>query len=277
MKGRAVGRKVTMTKHPYDKDEIVFENVSFSYTPSNTQLALENVSLRIKRGEFVAIIGPNGSGKTTFLRLLNCTLKPNSGRIVVFGIDSKEKDRIQRMMGFMPQKEYISSGFPILVRDVIMMGLTARKGILSKITGSESERVKMSLKAVALDERFLHKKFDELSGGLRQRVLFARCLAVNPEILLLDEPFNGVDVPSQEVILRTILKMKGDVTVIMVTHNINPILHHIDRVILLKNRVIAEGSPDEVLTNENLKRAYGAEIPIIYCDEGYGHPIYDTH
>jgi ABC-type Mn2+/Zn2+ transport system ATPase subunit len=257
------------------EEGIIAENLFFRY--SNFPV-LSNISFEIKKGEFVAITGPNGSGKTTLLKLILGILQPESGKITIYGHDSSEREQIQAITGFMPQREHISSGFPILVRDVMMMGISARKR-LKKLSEEDEEIAIKALEAVGMNEEFLNRKFDRLSGGQKQRVLFARAIAVEPEILLLDEPFNGVDIPSQNRMLDTVMELrrKGK-TVIIVVHNINPLLHHIDKLMLLRNRLIACGRIEEVLTEQNLRKAYGASIPIIYCEEGFGHPVYgDTH
>jgi ABC-type Mn2+/Zn2+ transport system ATPase subunit len=193
------------------------------------------------------------------------------------GYSTKEKEKIMSLAGFMPQKEHISSNFPILVRDVVMLGLAARKGIM-RGKADEKEGIDV-IKAVGLKEEIWNRRFAELSGGQQQRVLLARALAIKPKILLLDEPFTGVDIPSQNKILDLISRLKeSDVTVLLVIHNVNPLLHEIDRVMLLNRRIIAFGEPDKIFTEENLIAAYGASIPIIYCEEGFAHPVYgDTH
>jgi|Deesub1362B_J571_1020462.scaffolds.fasta_scaffold00016_115 ABC-type Mn2+/Zn2+ transport system ATPase subunit len=263
-------------KEDIEIDAITSKGVEFGY---GEQPVLFDITFTIKKEEFVAITGPNGSGKTTLLKLILGILQPRKGEIRVMGYSTKERDKIMNLIGFMPQKEHISSNFPILVRDVVMLGLGARKGIMKPTGKADEEEGIQAIKSVGLDEEIWMEKFAELSGGQQQRVLLARALAIKPEILLLDEPFNGVDIPSQNKILDLIsdLRKKG-VTVLLVVHNVNPLLHHIDKIMLLKNRIVAFGKPDEVLTDKNLISAYGASIPIIYCEEGYAHPVYsDIH
>jgi ABC-type Mn2+/Zn2+ transport system ATPase subunit len=255
---------------------VVLKDVEFGY---NGEEVLKDITFKIDEGEFVAVMGPNGSGKTTLLKLILGLLKPKKGKIAVFGVDpSRDKDKIQNFIGFMPQKEHISSKFPILVKDVVLLGRLARKGIVSTINEEDMERAKEALKAVGLEDLW-EKRFNELSEGQKQRVLLARALAVEPRILLLDEPFNGVDIPSQNKIIELMedLTKKGT-TVIMVVHNINPLLHHIHKVILLNRRLIAFGEVSEVLKAEKMIETYGASIPIIVCEEGFAHPLFgDTH
>lgn len=254
---------------------IIVKDVEFSY---NGEKILENISFSVDKGEFVAIMGPNGSGKTTLLKLILGLLKPKSGKIEVFNLNPWEnREKIQNYIGFMPQKEHISSKFPILVKDVVLLGRAARKRF-SKLTKEDEKRAKEALKAVGLEDYWL-KRFNELSGGQQQRVLLARALAVEPKILLLDEPFNGVDIPSQDKIVELMDELaKRGVTIIMVVHNVNPLLHHIHKIVLLNRKLIAFGSPFEVLTAEKMIETYGSSIPIIVCEEGYAHPLFgDTH
>ncbi len=274
--GSAKDAKEKVAEERTKDDVIIFKEVEFGY---NQEPVLSDVTFQVRKGEFVAITGPNGSGKTTLLRLIIGILQPRKGEIKVMGYSTGEIDKVMNLIGFMPQREHISSNFPILVKDVVMLGLGARKGITKPLRKTDEERGIQAIKSVGLDKEIWMEKFAELSGGQQQRVLLARALATEPKILLLDEPFNGVDIPSQNKILELIseLKKKG-VTVLLVVHNVNPLLHYIDRIMLLKGRIVAFGKPDEVFTEKNLFTAYGASIPVIYCEEGYAHPVYsDIH
>ncbi|WP_048086213.1 metal ABC transporter ATP-binding protein [Archaeoglobus veneficus] len=259
-----------------DVRAIEVENVSFSY---NGVRALTDITFSVDEGEFVAVMGPNGSGKTTLLRILLGMLKPESGKVRVFGFDPcRDAEKVQSLVGFMPQKEHISTKPPLLVKDVVLMGRAARKGILSPLSKEDVEKAREALEAVGL-EKVWDTKFSELSGGQQQRVLLARALAVEPKLLLLDEPFNGVDIPSQNRIIELLDRLsKKGVTVLAVVHNVSPLIHHIDKILLLNKELIAYGSPGDVLMPENMIKAYGAIIPIIVCEEGFAHPLFgDTH
>ena len=243
------------------------EDVYFSY---EREFVLESVNFTIYEGEFVAILGPNGAGKTTLLKLIAGFIKPDSGEIRVFGLNSEDRE-ILNLIGYVPQRERIHFDIPLKVKEVVEMPLKSE----SKY---ERGRVDEILKLVGVYE-FKDRLFAELSGGQQQRVLIARALIKNPKLLLLDEPFNGVDVPSQERIVELLddLSKKG-VCVVAVVHNINPLLHHVSRIMLLKKRIIAFGKPEEVFTDENIIETYGAKIPLVVCEEGYIHPLYgDQH
>jgi len=250
------------------------EEVYFSY---GTEEALRDVSFNVDSGEFVAVMGPNGSGKSTLMKLILGLLKPAKGKISVFGVDpSTEREKAQQYIGYMPQKEGISKKIPIEVKDVVLMGLTAKKRRLDFLSKKDLKIAKEALESVDMLHLW-NKKFSELSGGQQQRVMFARALAVQPRLLILDEPFNGVDIPSRNKILE-VLNSRENLTVIMVVHNVNPIVHFIDKVLLLNKKAIAFGSPKEALTAENLMEAYGASVQVVECKEGYCHPLLgDTH
>lgn len=250
------------------------EDVHFSYGAED---ALSGITFGAEDGEFVAVMGPNGSGKSTLMKLILGLLKPTRGKISVFGVDpGTERERAQQYIGYMPQRENIAKKIPIEVKDVVLMGLTAKKKRLSFLSRRDMADAREALESVGLTHLW-NKKFSELSGGQQQRVMFARALAVRPRLLILDEPFNGVDIPSRNKILEA-LNGRENLTTLMVVHNINPIVHHIDKVLLLNKKAIAFGTPPEVLTAENLMEAYGASIQVVRCEEGYCHPLLgDTH
>uniref|UniRef100_A0A7C3YHT4 Metal ABC transporter ATP-binding protein n=1 Tax=Geoglobus ahangari TaxID=113653 RepID=A0A7C3YHT4_9EURY len=247
---------------------ITAENVHFSYK----EKVLENVNFKIDEGEFVAILGPNGAGKTTLLKLIMGLLRPDEGVIRVFGYDpARNREKIAKLVGYLPQREVISLDLPLTVRQVLSIPFKA-KGI--KIN---EEKLIEALSEVNLQNK-LDSLFSKLSGGQQQRILLARALIGKPKLLLLDEPFNGVDVPSQEKIVDLLNELaKKGTTVIVVVHNINLILHHVTKVMLLNRRIIAFGEPNDVFTEENIVKAYGSSIPLVICEEGYTHPLYGDH
>jgi ABC-type Mn2+/Zn2+ transport system ATPase subunit len=236
---------------------IATKNLRFSY---GNKIALENLSFEIKEGEFVAVLGPNGAGKTTLLKCIIGILKAD-GEIRVLGKDPRKDKEVLRFISYVPQRSSISIDLPITVAEVIKMSSkNFEEGIVEELGIKDK----------------MNTLFRELSGGLQQRVLIARALAKKPRIILLDEPFNGVDILSQEKIVEMLEKI--DATVITVVHNVNPVLHAVDRVMLLNRELIAFGKPNEVFNRENLLKAYKAEIPIVICEEGLAHPLYgDQH
>ncbi len=241
---------------------IEVENISYSY---NGKAALEDVSF-ITENEFVAIMGPNGSGKSTLVKLIVGMLQPDKGIIRVFG---EEPKKARRFIGYMPQREKIAKHFPIRVKDIMIMGSSSKRFP----TQEEISNAREALEKVGLSHLW-ERKFSALSQGQQQRIMFARALAKKPRLLILDEPFNAVDVPSRNMMVKILKeeKRKG-VEIVVVVHNINPLLHQIEKVVLLNKKCISWGTPEKVLTPENLRITYGADIQIVRCEEGYCHPL----
>ncbi|HHF56080.1 MAG TPA: metal ABC transporter ATP-binding protein [Thermoplasmatales archaeon] len=241
---------------------IEVRNVSYSY---NGKVALENVTFS-SGDAFLAIMGPNGSGKTTLIKLIMGLLEQQKGEIKVFDMSPKEA---RHLIGYMPQRDAIAKHIPIQVKDIVLMGIAAKK-FYSK---EDIERAKEALEEI--DSLHLwNEKFSSLSQGQQQRVLFARALAKNPKMIILDEPFNAVDLPSREKMVEVLKKKREEgVAIVAVVHNINPILHEIDEILLLNKKAIAFGTPKEVLNQENLRKAYGTDVQMIVCEEGYCHPL----
>ncbi len=195
---------------------IEVKNVSYAY---NGNIALQNVTFSSK-DEFIAVMGPNGSGKTTLIKLIMGLLEPEKGEIKVFGREAKEA---RNLIGYMPQKDTIARHFPIRVKDIVLMGTTRRRFY----TKEDIEKAKKSLEEVGLLHLW-NERFSSLSQGQQQRVMFARALAKEPKLLILDEPFSAVDLPSREKMIDTLNeKRREGMEIIIVVHNVNPILHEI--------------------------------------------------
>ncbi len=241
---------------------VVVRDLEFSY---NDKEVLKDVNFEIDRGEFLTVIGPNGAGKTTLVKILIGYLKPVRGEVLIFGHNPKEnRKKVLEFVGYLPQREHFTD-MPILVRDVMKLANRSKS----------EEELKKLLELVGM-EMYWNERFNELSMGQQQRVLIARALINDPKLLILDEPFNGVDLPSQGRIIELLndLKRRG-ITVIAVLHNVNPLLHYVDKILLLNRRVVAFGKPEEVLTHENVLEAYGISVQFVICEDGYAHPFYD--
>ncbi|MET1125142.1 MAG: metal ABC transporter ATP-binding protein [Archaeoglobaceae archaeon] len=238
---------------------IVARNVTYSY---NGNPALEDVSFEIEEGELIVILGPNGAGKSTLLKILAGILEPQKGEIVVFGMRGRS---IKKVVGYLPQRDNLNLEVPLRVIDVLRLAAKA-KGV---------ELNRDLLEMVGVDGYAL---FRELSGGQQQRVLIARTLIGDPKVILLDEPFNGVDVANQRRIAEHLRELADNGrSVVVVVHNVNPILHEADRVMLLNRRLVAIGKPNEVFTDENVEKTYGSRIPLVVCEEGIIHPLYGEY
>ncbi len=234
--------------------------------------ALVDVSLRVHRGEHVAVVGPNGAGKSTLFQVITGMVKPSQGSVRIYG--SGPGGHI--CIGYVPQRNRIDWRFPVSVRDVVMMGRTSLIGPFRRPKRADWERVDAALAQVDMLP-FAKRQIGELSGGQQQRVFLARALAQEAELLLLDEPLAGLDIPSQEAILRILARMRnGGITLLVATHDLNQAAGHFDRMLLLNRRVISYGPPAEVLTQENLLRAYSGQLHVIRTDKGDEIMVADT-
>ncbi|GHU77930.1 cation ABC transporter ATP-binding protein [Spirochaetia bacterium] len=210
--------------HPVEQQiSLRFDGVSFSY---GSVKVLENAGFHIHQGEFIALVGPNGSGKTTVLKLLLGLEKPQAGKIELFGLPgSQGLDRI----GYVPQQAPLDRAFPIAVRDVVRMGrLRPRRGYQKEDRAAAEEALEQADIA-----DLAQRPFGQLSGGQRRRVLVARALAARPEILILDEPTANMDRESAERLFETLGKLKGRTTILIVTHDMEFVSALTDRALCM--------------------------------------------
>lgn len=252
---------------------IAAHNLGYTY-PLPPTVAVEGVDLTIQPGQFVAVIGPNGSGKTTLLKLLLGLLRPTQGEVLVQGRPPQDsRAEIHHCIGYVPQHRTVNRQVPVRVRDVVAMAAHCRYA--RELGGPEiRRRVHQALEMVELSD-LADRQYGTLSGGQQQRALIARALVVDPVVLIADEPFAAVDARSSQTIIHLLsaLVKEKDVTVLAVVHDINALVHSLDRVLLLNTRMVAFGEPAEVLTTSNLREAYGRAVPILVCDDGFLHPL----
>jgi manganese/iron transport system ATP-binding protein len=252
---------IKYAKHEDDAPAIRLEGVAVHY--DGTQ-ALSGVSLSIKPGERAAIVGPNGAGKTTLMQVIVGVLRPSSGTVQVFG----HKPGGHVCIAYLPQRSRIDWAFPVTVREVAMMGRIRKIGLLRWPSRNDWRIVDEALERVGLSA--LHdRRIADLSGGEQQKVFLAQSLAQEAEIVLLDEPFNGLDMPAQENILEILDDLsRARVTAIVATHDLNLAAERFDSVLLLQRRLIAYGTPAEVFTRPNLVQAYGGQVHVLPDGEG---------
>ena len=200
--------------HRSDAPVVAFDHVSVRY--NGAPPALEDISFTLLPGERVAVVGPNGAGKSTLLKVVAGILSPSSGRADVYGYGAGGHICI----GYVPQRSNVDWTFPVSVADVVMMGRVAKIGILRQASRSDWQKVRDTLAQVGM-EQFAKRQIGELSGGQQQRVFIARSLAQEAELLLMDEPLTGLDMPSQEAIFGILdqLKRRG-MTVLVSTHDL---------------------------------------------------------
>jgi manganese/iron transport system ATP-binding protein len=240
-------------------------DVSVAYTGTAvTGWALEDVSFSLTPGQRVAVVGPNGAGKSTLFKLVAGTIKAAVGSIDVYG----HRPDGHICIAYVPQRNQIDWQFPVSVEEVVMMGRVGQIGLFRWPSRRDWQLVRYSLERV----NALHladKQIGELSGGQQQRVFIARALAQEAELLLLDEPLSGLDVPSREAIFTILDALRPDgVTVLLATHDLNLAGERFDQVILLNRRIIAYGRAASVLTPANLLQAYGGHVHLIPAGDG---------
>ena len=250
--------------HIPDTPVVEMREVSVAYAEGNsgatttrtTRYALQDITFSLTRGEQVAIIGPNGAGKSTLLKLIAGTIKPSQGTVLKHGAIPSEHICI----AYVPQRSQLDLSFPVTVEDVVMMGRVRQIGLFRRPRKQDWEYVRVSLERVnAVD--LVKRQIGELSGGQQQRVFIARALAQETDLLLLDEPLTGLDVPSQEKIFEILANLRPDgVTVLVATHDLHLAVERFDKVMLLNKRMLAFSPGGEVITPENLLAAYGGHI-----------------
>ncbi len=245
-----------MTPHPQNAPTVTLKNVSVAYKGS---LALDNISFRLQQGEQVAVVGPNGAGKSTLFNVMVGKIKPTRGEVAVYG--SGPNGHV--CIGYVPQRNAIDWRFPVTVRDVVMMGRVAKIGFFRWARRRDHEIVEQAMADVQIAD-LAARQIGELSGGQQQRVFLARALAQEAELMLLDEPFTGLDLPSQQIlldILQTLHQRK--MTILVATHDLNQAGELFQRVLLLNRRLVADGPPAAVLTADRLRQAYGSHLHVI--------------
>lgn len=247
--------------HMKETNCIEVENVSFSYT---NHPVLENISFTVKSGEYLGIIGPNGGGKTTLVKIFLGLLKPDIGAVKIFGQDISEFKE-KAAIGYVPQRSSQTiSRFPATVWEVVKSGRTARVGILKRFRKNDYDAVQSSLEAADV-AKYKTRMIGELSGGERQRVFIARSLAGDPKILILDEPSAGIDIAAQEkfyAFMENLNKNFG-ITIIFVSHDIDVVAHEVKCLLCLNKNLVCHGAPREFLKDEYLEKLYGSKVKFI--------------
>ncbi len=240
--------------------KIRIKDVEFSY---NSVPTLKNVSLDIEKAEVVCIIGPNGAGKTTLLKCINKILEPQAGCILIDGKDLKDLSGIEiaKRIGYVSQTAQYT--FPTTVFDVILMGRKPHFGW--RVRKVDIEKVLEIVDIMGLEDLAM-KGFDELSGGQRQKVLIARALAQDPEVLLLDEPTSNLDIKHQLEVMELIKKLVKErgISAVIAIHDLNLASMYADKVVVLhKGKIFAVGKPEEIITSEIIRNVYGVEVEIV--------------
>ena len=233
---------------------IQIEHLSVAYQQT---LALEDLSLTIQGPTILGILGPNGAGKSTLIKAM-LGLLPHSGKVQ---LDQKDLGQVLQRVAYVEQKSAIDFHFPITVRECVLVGLYPHLSIFKrKTTKKDLQKVENALKLVNLLD-LADRQIGQLSGGQFQRVLIARCLVQEAEVIFLDEPFAGIDSVSEDIIMQTLqtLKKEGK-TILIVHHDLSKVPAYFDQILLLHRKLIAFGKTEETFTKENLHAAYGHEL-----------------
>ncbi len=245
-----------MYPHSHHLDDQPILDVHRLSVRYNGHFALENISFHLHAGERVAVVGPNGAGKSTLLKVVAGVLPPTSGKVNIFG----STPRRHVCIAYIPQRSHVDWNFPVSVADVVMMGRIAKLGPLGWPKRRDWDFVQQALETVELND-LAKRQIGELSGGQQQRMFIARALAQEAELMLMDEPLTGLDLPSQEGILSLLDGLKGQkVTVMVATHDLEQAARYFDRIMLLNHRLIGFGPPEQVLQTEKLIKAYGGRL-----------------
>lgn len=236
---------------------IALRNLTVSY---DRKPAIRNVSLDIPAGSQVAVVGPNGAGKSTLIKAVVGLAPIDAGRILVHGLPIGQ---LRQRVAYVPQRGSVDWDFPVRVRDVALMGRYGRIGWVRRPGRRDREIAESALERMGMSD-YANRQIGQLSGGQQQRVFLARALAQEADVLLLDEPFVGVDAATEEAIFD-LLATAGEEgrTVVVVNHDLGEVRRQFQQVLLLNGRVVAFGPPEEVMTAQLLRRTYGGRLTVL--------------
>jgi zinc/manganese transport system ATP-binding protein len=226
-----------------------------------------DVDLRVAEGEFVAVLGPNGAGKSTLLRLLLGQFEPSAGTVRVLGAAAGSRNGA---IGYLPQRHAFDAQTRIRGVDLVRLGLDgARFGLPLPRRSAARARVDEAIEVVGAGA-YARRPIGELSGGEQQRLLIAQAVVSRPRMLLLDEPLDSLDLPNQSAVTSLLdrIRRAAGITVVLVAHDVNPLLAHLDRVVYVAGGHMLAGTPEEIITTETLTALYGAPIEVLRTSDG---------
>jgi manganese/zinc/iron transport system ATP- binding protein len=242
---------------------IDIHNLTVSY---HRKPAIRSINLKLQENGIIGIIGPNGAGKSTLLKAILGLVPIEHGSVRVFG---EPVDKVRKKISYVPQKEIIDWDFPVTVEDVVMMGRYAHLGPIERPSSRDRKTVEAAIAKTDMQEH-THQQIGSLSGGQQQRVFLARALAQESEILLLDEPFVGVDAATENAIIELMHTLNDDgKMVIVVNHDLGKVQQYFQNLIMINQGLIAYGPTREVFRPELLSRTYGGRLTILQKTERF--------
>ncbi|MCB0557540.1 MAG: metal ABC transporter ATP-binding protein [Lewinellaceae bacterium] len=242
---------------------ISIKGLSVSY---GRKRVLTNIFMDFEPGHVYGILGPNGAGKSTLFKAVLGLMAPNAGNILIKGrpVEAHRKEVV-----YVPQKSDVDWTFPATVFDIVLMGRYPHKKLLQRLNEEDKALARQALKEADI-EQFENRQIGELSGGQQQRVFLARALCQEAEIFLLDEPFVGVDVTTEEKITKILKRLAAEgKTILVIHHDLSSVPEYFSRVALLNQRLIAFGDTSEVFTTENIAKTYSGQLPILHQTGGW--------
>ncbi len=251
-----------------DRQEIInLKNVEVNYGDIN---ALHDINLSVSEGDFMGIIGPNGGGKTTLLKLILGLIKPTAGEVKVFG---SEASKVCKQIGYVPQTAAINRNFPISVRDMVLMGrMAGQRPIFHRYHSDDRKLVEYYLDRLDI-LNLAHRQIGQLSGGQLQRTLIARALVVKPQLLLLDEPTASLDAPSSSEIYSILKELNKEVSILLVTHDTLAVSSYVQSIACINHRLHYHGEPN--ISSEIVMQLYGCPVELIA--HGVPHRVLGRH
>lgn len=244
---------------------ISVKNLSYEYASDLD--ALKNINLEVMKGDFIGLIGPNGGGKSTLLKLMMGILPLQKGLVELFGVDLKHF-RDWHFIGYVSQKAtHFDKRFPATVREVVSMGRTTQIGLFKRLQSKDEKIIEEALDDVYMIE-YKDRPLYELSGGQQQKIFIARALASHPKLLVLDEPTIGIDVQAQEqfYLLLQKLRQKKNLTIILVSHDIDVISTQVNSLACLNQTLVYHGEPKNFMEGNYIEKLYGKNLRMVVHD-----------
>lgn len=233
------------------------KNLSVSYSGKR---AINNVSFSLESGKLIGIIGPNGAGKSTLVKGMLDLVPKDSGKVQIYG---QSLDSMRQEIAYIPQRAEIDWDFPILVRDTVLLGTYPKLGLFKRPGDKEKKRAMEALTKVGMED-FADKQIGQLSGGQQQRVFVARSLAQDAEIFFMDEPFVGVDINSEEIIIKVLKELRNQgKTIFVIHHDLTKVEDYFDDVILINKELMGAAPVEEIVTPELMEKTFEAPLSVL--------------